>query len=184
MSEQIDRLGTVASCLCAIHCAACALLPAALSTLGLGLLFSPVAEWVFTLVAIAFAVGTLIINWKQTRSRLVIIFFTFGIIGLLASRMIEESTGHHDHLGAHPHPVETSQVLEKAKMADSNKDHQTVESHAHVHTDHHEEAAVSATDEHTNHTTGLIVGILAGLFLVIGHILNIRTLRQSQIDCC
>ena len=57
MSEQIDRLGVVAGSLCAVHCALAALIPTALSALGLGLLLSQEVEWAFTLTAIVIAIA-------------------------------------------------------------------------------------------------------------------------------
>ena len=45
--EPIDRIGVVASTLCALHCALCALLPAILGALGLGVLLDQRAEWIF-----------------------------------------------------------------------------------------------------------------------------------------
>jgi hypothetical protein len=34
------------------------------------------------------------------------------------------------------------------------------------------------------HTLGASVGVLAAIFLVFGHMLNIRTTRRSREDCC
>ena len=57
MNEKVDRFGAVASSLCAVHCAVCALLPAAFSALGLGFLIGHEAEWVLTLLAVALGAG-------------------------------------------------------------------------------------------------------------------------------
>ena len=67
MTEKVDKFGAFASTLCAIHCAFCAILPALLASGALGagflverkkwvdVLVGHEAEWVFTLVAVAFA---------------------------------------------------------------------------------------------------------------------------------
>lgn len=89
-AESIDRLGTLASAACAVHCFACALLPSALVALGLGGLLSHGAEWGFTVVAAAVAAGALVIGWPKHRSRLIVSALGVGIAGLLASRLIEE----------------------------------------------------------------------------------------------
>ena len=58
--DWTDRLGATVSSLCAIHCAVCALLPAAFGVLGLGFLLGHEAEWALTLTAIAFGSGALV----------------------------------------------------------------------------------------------------------------------------
>ena len=53
----LDRLGTIASSVCALHCALCALAPALLTLSGLGVLISHEFEWAFTLVAAILAIA-------------------------------------------------------------------------------------------------------------------------------
>ena len=101
MSERLDRFGAVASSLCALHCALCAFLPIVFSAVGLGFLIGHEAEWVLTMVAIAFAGGALFWGWAQHRSVYVAGLLTLGIVGLLASRGLEMGSGHHDHHGSH-----------------------------------------------------------------------------------
>ena len=80
--ERIDRFGAVASSLCALHCAICALLPTVFAALGLGMLLSQTAEWFFTLVAVSFALGALIFGWRTHRSHVVVGLLGLGIIGI------------------------------------------------------------------------------------------------------
>ena len=83
---RLDRFGAVASNLGAGHCAVCALLPTAFGALGLGLLLSHETECVFTLVAVVFAAGALLLGWRRHPSVLVAGLLAPGIVGLLASR--------------------------------------------------------------------------------------------------
>ena len=63
-------------------------------------LFGHEAEWIFTLIAVAFASGALVLGWRVHRSSKVAGFFLLGIIGLLASRGLEMGS-HDDHHGHH-----------------------------------------------------------------------------------
>lgn len=154
MSERVDRLGALASTLCAVHCAACALLPAAFGALGLGFLLGHEIEWAFTLIAVALATGALVFGWRRHRSRPVVLLLALGIVGLLVSRGIEMGSEHHEH--ATHEPV----------------------SHSSTPKTHHE------ADEGDAHLTGTIVGVAAGLLLLSGHLLNIRATRRRREECC
>lgn len=167
-AERIDRFGAVASSLCAVHCAICALLPAAFGALGLGLLLSHEAEWVFTLIAIGFAAGALILGWRRHRSVLVAGLLALGIAGLLTSRVLEMGEAHHDeHHGPSPH---TSMA-----HAPTPDDHAAVPPADRASPGHHEDAT---------HLAGTAVGVLAGVLLFFGHVFNIRTTRECQRECC
>ena len=52
---NVDKFGALASTLCAIHCVACAFIPAAFAILGMELFLEHEAEWGLTLIAITFA---------------------------------------------------------------------------------------------------------------------------------
>ena len=179
-----DRWGTVASSVCALHCAVCALLPAALAGLGLGALLSPKAEWGFTLVAVALAGMALVMGWRVHRSRRVAALLSLGILALFASRVLEMG-GEHGHHGE-GHAEEASHGTEVHSVAD---DHGSEGGHdeqedAHGagdgHGDHEEEAHNDAL-----HLAGAGVGVTGGLLLVFGHLLNIRTTRRTrEEDCC
>ncbi|PRP91273.1 MerC mercury resistance protein [Enhygromyxa salina] len=154
--EGLDRAGTVASSVCAAHCVVCAVLPAAFGVLGLGFLTGHGAEWTFTLVAVAFAIGALHFGWRRHRSRGIALLMVLAIVGLLASRGIEGVEPHHD--GEHHH-----------------------DEHHHV---------ASAEPPGSIHLAGTALGVLAGLMLATGHVLNIRASRRccppstGQLDQC
>ncbi|MEC7986906.1 MAG: MerC domain-containing protein [Myxococcota bacterium] len=202
--ERIDRFGTVASSLCALHCAICALLPAALGALGLGLLLSQEAEWIFTVIAIFFALGALLFSWRRHRSYAVAGLLSLGIVGLLASRGLEMGSEHHHdehHHGEATHDEESNRNAHQTmeKHDDHHDDHAhadgTSEKHhenhkeAH-HDDHHEDHhdGHGGEDGHSDsmHTLGASIGVFGGILLVLGHLLNIRTSRNMKTsdDCC
>ena len=114
MTEKIDRFGAVASSLCAMHCAVCAFLPAALGALGLGFLIGHEAEWILSLIAISFAAIAALVGYRQHRSKATVSLLALGILGLLVSRGIEAQSGHHgDHGDAHHGEGHDEQVYEK-----------------------------------------------------------------------
>ena len=93
-SGAVDRFGAFASGACAVHCAVCSLLPGMLVALGLGALLSHEAEWALTLAAIAFASVALLHGWREHRSTWILPVLAIGIVGLLASRALEEASVH------------------------------------------------------------------------------------------
>ncbi len=170
--KLLDRLGALASGLCAVHCLMVAFLPALLSTLGAGVLLSGRAEWVFTWVAALIALGAAYLGFRRHRSRAALTLFAFGIAGLFLSRFIEES-GHHEE-DAHAHE-------EYAHDEHAAAEHEADELHEEEH----------AGDEHAGHDhsgpehlAGSIIGILSGLLLVGGHIVNLRATREAEEECC
>ena len=197
MGNWSDRLGTVASSVCAVHCAMCALLPFAFGIVGLGFLQGPIAEWVFTLLAVLFGLVAMFLGWRVNRSPLVTGLFLVGIFGLFAARGLEMGTSHHhDHGGDH------HDVHEDAHAADHHDAHDNA--HANEHHDapkdahkedahhaheaekavaHHEEAGHDDHEGDFMHSLGALVGVLSGMFLVIGHVLNIRAARR-RVDGC
>ena len=188
MSERIDRLGVVASSLCAAHCALSALLPAVFSALGLGLLLSHEAEWAFTLIAVMIALSSAIFSWRQARSKLVIVCLSLGVIGLLSSRLIEmnEAPHGHGHHSAEHHSADHSERRHDASHAEHHSAELADEEVSTSHAQPHREGQLTSHEEHddSGHLLGLIVAILAGVFLLLGHISNIRILRQRHDACC
>lgn len=210
-NERIDQAGAVASTLCAIHCAICALLPAAFGALGLGMLLSQTAEWAFTIVAVSIAGGALILSWRQHRSVAVAGLLSLGIVGLLASRVLEMGSDHHhhgDHEGEEHHDeVVHAENAHHDSTTDKHEDHHdeghdekhVAADHEHEddasekHHDNHKEAHHEAHhDDHEgeegghdddNHTLGASVGIAGGILLIFGHILNIGTSRKRKTVC-
>jgi len=176
-AEHLDRFGAVASSLCAIHCALCALMPAALGALGLGALLGHNAEWVFTLIAIAFALSALALGWRRHRSKWVVGVLTLGVVGLLVSRGLEMGSGHHhdEH-----HAVAEHDEGHGAAAAHESVTHHDASLADSTHDAHHDD------DDHgsVGHAAGTVVGVLAGILLLFGHILNIRATRQEHEECC
>ena len=170
--DWTDRFGALASSLCAVHCGACALLPWAFGALGLGFLVGHEAEWVLTLVAVAFGMGALILGWRLHGSVLVTSVLALGIIGLLLARGLEVGLGHHDEHGGERH----------AEMAHVEHHQSDLGHHASQRVGAHEEDEHGA-HEGTLHAAGASVGILGGLLLVSGHLLNIRVSRRRREAC-
>ncbi|MEE2902875.1 MAG: MerC family mercury resistance protein [Myxococcota bacterium] len=190
MSQKIDRFGAVASSLCAVHCAAVALLPLAFGALGLSFLAGHTAEWGFTIVAIVFALFALNMSWRKNRSVPVTALLMIGIVGLLASRFIEMSSGDHGHHGHQEHVAETHH---KPSEHDSEHHEPAAKKNAKEHDKHKEEhnsehRAHSGHDGHGDHegighVVGTVVGVLAGLLLFLGHLLNLRATRRREACC-
>jgi len=87
--QPIDRLGTLASSACAVHCALTAILPEAIATVGLGALLGHELEWGFTFAALVFATTAVILGWRRHRSRPVVALLGGGIVALLLARLAE-----------------------------------------------------------------------------------------------
>jgi hypothetical protein len=87
--QPIDRLGTLASGACAVHCALSAILPEAIAAVGLGALLGHELEWGFTFAALVFAATALILGWRKHRSRPVVALLAGGIVALLLARFLE-----------------------------------------------------------------------------------------------
>ena len=169
--NRVDRIGALASGVCAAHCAICALLPAAFGAFGLGILLGHEAEWAFSLVAIAFATGALVLGWRRHRSIVVTLLLALGIVGLFSSRILEMTSPHHDHHGEVGH----EELHAHHEIATETK-----EDPHHEHEDEHSaEAHASGTAlAGFSHSIGAAIGVLAGLSLLTGHILNLRAMRR------
>ena len=147
-----------------------------------------------TLIAIAFAAGALILGWRRHRSNWVAACLVLGIMGLLVSRGLESGSPHHDHHGDHHlsetespaalestvHPISTvpfegtvpprdtapprNTAPPENRLAATPKEH---------HTEHttHSRASVAIHD-HDSHLAGTAVGVLAGMILLLGHVLQ------------
>lgn len=88
-TQYVDRLGALASTLCAVHCALSASLPEVLAAFGLGALLGHEVEWVFTLLAIGIATAALLWGWQKHRSPRVASALGTGIVALLLARLLE-----------------------------------------------------------------------------------------------
>ena len=185
-NESIDRFGAVASSLCALHCAICALLPAAFGVLGLGMLLNQEVEWMFTMIAVSFAFVALVLVIRQNRSYAVAGLLCLGIIGLLTSRGLEMGSDHHHD----EHHAEHNDDHKDKHDGEHNEDHK--EEHD---GEHHDEPKDKHDGEHhaehtgedhsdSMHSLGASMGVLGGVLLLLGHLLNIRSIRSLQKDDC
>lgn len=168
--ERVDWFGLAASSLCAVHCAVSALLPAAFGVLGLEILLAHQAEWVFTLVAVAFAAGALALGWRRHRSTWIMAWLVLGILGLLVSRGLESGSAHHGHHGDLHHS--------EAANATPAEDGSAVRLHEHRAESTAHPRSSAALHDQGAHIAGTAVGALAGVALLIGHAFNIRSTRR------
>ena len=170
MRSSVDQIGVAASTVCALHCVSCALIPVVISAWGLGALLSHELEWLFTSFAALLACWAAWGAWRQGRSWVVLTLFSLGVTALLASRIIEVSSAHEGHHEGHH--VETS-VSHEPHGA---RTHQVVETEEGSMPEHHGEGM--------SHLAGAAVAGVAGLLLVLGHLMNIREIRRDQEECC
>ena len=179
--EWTDRLGSVASSACAVHCAVCAFLPVAFSAAGLGFLLDQQMEWLLSIVAIVFGLVALVLGWSQHRSTRVAGFLILGIVGILTSRGLEMGSDHHGHADEAHHEASADASTEE-HGGDEHPEAGHGE-HSDEHDEHDEHADGDAEHEDSAHLAGGIVGVFAGLLLLFGHILNIRAVRRCREDC-
>ena len=114
--ENVDRFGAVASTACAIHCAVCVFAVGAFTTIGLDFLDGHEAEWMLTLVAVAFGILALFLGWRQHKQPLVAALLGIGIAGLLAVRLMEGGEHHGESEG-------------EAVVAEAEEEHHDEEGH-------------------------------------------------------
>ena len=85
-ASWLDRLGIATSTLCAVHCAATALLMGALSAAGAGALGNPWVEGVFLTASVVLGAVSLGHALKRHRSLQPMVWFVAGLILLLVVR--------------------------------------------------------------------------------------------------
>jgi hypothetical protein len=172
----LDGYGAFASTICALHCAACALLPATLTTLGLVFLIGHETEWLLTVIAVLFASAALVLSWRSHRNVLIIRWLSLGIAGLLSARVLEGQAHH----GAHHADAIENNHHDTSPHANA-PDHET-----HVTTPHNE---IHAETEHTEaeahgdgHMEIEFLSISAGILIAIGHLSNLAVIRRTRKD--
>lgn len=194
--EFTDKLGSVASTLCAIHCAICGFLPFIFTASGFGFLIGHEAEWVFTATAIVFGLIALIFGWRQHGSMRVLGLLIGGIVLLFVSRGLEVGLGHGDHHDDH-HDAHVAEAHD-ATAHDAHGHHEDETHHGdkHGHDDTHGHEDTHGHDEQQArydahgpfadpaHLAGTIIGVFAGFILLLGHVLNIRASRRVREECC
>ena len=95
--ERLDRAGTFASFLCAIHCAAMPLAITLLPLLGLKFLASEPVEWLLLSVSACLGVVSICFGFREHRSRRV-----WGLVGAaLASLVLARVWAHSEHGHSH-----------------------------------------------------------------------------------
>ncbi len=100
--EKLDRAGTVASFLCAIHCALMPLVITLLPLLGLGFLSSEPMEWLLLSVSATLGVISICFGFRQHRSRRVWALVGTSIAFLVTARVAAHFVGAaHTHDWAH-----------------------------------------------------------------------------------
>ncbi len=85
-SLWVDRLGSLASASCAVHCA---LGPALVSVIGLGILANQSVEWALFASAIGFAVAAAWFGYRLHRNPWILGGFATGVLVLAAGRVGE-----------------------------------------------------------------------------------------------
>ncbi len=201
-NERVDRFGMFASTACALHCAVCALVPAAFATLGLDILLDEKFEWLLTIVAVTFGVLAMAMGWRRHRNLRVMAILSVGIAGLLAVRFAA-GHGHHDEHSDHAtHAAHAdSDHLADHDGKEHGTKHADEDHHAkHAGEKHHDkhsgdedhrghDEAEAHHDEH-EHGSGEALGIVAGLILLMGHVSNLQEMRRrrdperSGDECC
>ena len=180
-SSSIDRFGAVASSLCAVHCAVCALLPAAFAALGLGFLLSPGAESLLAFMAILLGLGAVRLAWTTHRSTRVTGLLALGIVGLIGSRALELNSSH-DHHGAEAHVAHHDD-----DHGSHDEGHHGAHEEGHDDEDHHEEEEGAHAHGHGDdslHLAGAGIGVAGGLLLALGHLMNLRAVARCREECC
>ena len=177
-TDRVDLIGSVASSLCALHCAICALIPTTFGALGLGFLLTQQTEWTLSIVATAFAISAGYLGWRVHRSTLVVAVLTLGIAGLMTSRSLEMDSHHHDH-----HGESHSEEMEHTATEKVHSDH-GVQVHKEGFEKSNEYLHDTGSEAVSMHSLGSIMGVLGGILLFIGHMLNIRTSHRFRKECC
>lgn len=89
LSLDPDRLGTVASMVCAIHCAITGIAVSVLSVVGFTQLQSPFLEWTFLLLALTFGTWAATRGYAIHKSWAPIVIFGLGFCLLAGSHLVE-----------------------------------------------------------------------------------------------
>ncbi len=83
-----DRWGTIASTICAIHCAITGILVSVLSVLGFAFLRSPVLEWGFLGFALLFGMWAAVRGYQRHKQAVPLLVFVMGIGLLIGSHLV------------------------------------------------------------------------------------------------
>ncbi len=148
---NIDRMGSVASFMCAIHCVLGALLPVLIGALGIQALFSSTSENILSALAITFALLAALVGYRSHRKWSIAAVFILGILFVGVARISEMSEGEH-----HTHG--------EAKT---------------LHHELQDETMLHASSEHPFEPS-VLLSFLGGLTIVAAHILNQKGISASH----
>ncbi len=99
MSINLDKVGAVASAICAVHCVITGLALGLLSVMGLGFFGTPAAELAFLFTAIGIGVVAVVHGIRKHHSYLPSIFFVGGLTCWLLAHFV---FGHNHQNAAGP----------------------------------------------------------------------------------
>lgn len=85
----LDRLGSIASASCAVHCLTMSLAPALVAVLGIEFLANEMVEWVLFASAVVFALAAAGLGYREHRDARVLAGFGVGLSVLTAARLGE-----------------------------------------------------------------------------------------------
>jgi len=89
LSLDPDRWGTIASTICAIHCAVTGIAVSVLSIIGFTTLQSPILEWGFLGFALVFGGWAAVRGYSKHKSAFPILVFLLGFVLLAGSHIVE-----------------------------------------------------------------------------------------------
>lgn len=98
---NVDKVGAIASMICAVHCALTGLALGLLSIVGLGFLGSPTAEVAFIGTALVLGTWAVVHGLKKHHSYLPALIFITGLVSLVLSHFVFG----HNHGGTEPQPL-------------------------------------------------------------------------------
>jgi len=85
---DLDRIGAVASGICAVHCLVTGVAFGLLSVLGLGFLGSVPAEVAFISVALTIGTTAVVLGYRKHHSRVPAMLFCGGLVCVLVSHLV------------------------------------------------------------------------------------------------
>lgn len=91
--DRLDRIGMVASCACAMHCALMPIVFGVLPLVGLGMLADERAEWVLIFIAIVIGAASLLPTYlRHHRRAMPLVLFAAGLtLIFIGKTLFEES---------------------------------------------------------------------------------------------
>ena len=105
---NLDRVGTWAGTICAVHCVLTGLALGLLSVAGLGFVATPAAEAAFLGVTLTVGIAALIHGHRKHHSMVPALIFTAGLCLIAASHFVGHSHDHAGHAHHAPNPLATA----------------------------------------------------------------------------